>query len=90
MSGGPVDAAAVRRERHSDRRGLTAIDGVNALIVVLVVGQMWLLSAALESALAGRVAPALPATIAWGVLFAECGLLYRFVKRMERQTRSGR
>jgi len=76
-----------RRQRYADRRGLTVIDGANALIGLFVVVQMWLLSAALEATLAGRKESALPAAIASGVLFAGCGLLYRFVRRLDRQMR---
>lgn len=77
-------------ERYADGRGLTAIDGANALILILVVVQMWLLSAALEAALAGRRETALPAAIASGILCAGCGLLFRFVSRLDRQIRSRR
>jgi hypothetical protein len=77
-------------ERYEDRRGMTAIDGANALIVVLVIVQMWLLSAALEAALAGRRETALPAALTSGLLFAGCALLYRFVTRLDRQTRGRR
>jgi hypothetical protein len=76
--------------RAADRRGLTAIDGANALIVVLVIVQMWLLSAAVEAALAGRRETALPAALASGVLCAGCALLFRFVTRLDRQTRARR
>jgi predicted Co/Zn/Cd cation transporter (cation efflux family) len=74
-------------ERYEDRRGMTAIDGANALIVVLVIVQMWLLTAALEAALAGRRQAALPAAVTSGLLFAGCALLFRFVTRLDRQTR---
>ena len=44
-------------------RGLTAIDGAIALIAVLLIVQMWLLTATLEAFLAGHRGPALPAAI---------------------------
>ena len=69
------------------RRGLTAINGANALIIVIVVVQIWLVSAALESALAGHDDAALPAAIVSGVLFVGSLLLFRFVSRVDREMR---
>jgi hypothetical protein len=83
----PLPGPSNRREGGADRRGLTAIDGANALIAVFVVVQMWLLSAALEAVLAGRLQTAFPAAIASGALFAGCGLLFRFVQRLDHQMR---
>jgi hypothetical protein len=73
--------------RYSDRRGLTAIDGANALIAIVVLVQMWLLWAAVEAALAGSGGATLPAVIASGALTAACVGLYRFVSRIDRQMR---
>jgi hypothetical protein len=78
---------AKKLQRVVDPRGRTAIDGANALIAVLVIVQMWLVSAALESALAGREGTALPAAIVSGVMCAGCVLLYRFVGRVDREMR---
>jgi hypothetical protein len=78
----------MNRPRYSDRRGLTAIDGANALIAILVIVQMWLLSAAVEAALAGSSGGTLPALAASGVLTAACAGLYRFVSRIDREMRS--
>ena len=74
-------------ERSVDPRGRTAIDGANALIAVLVLVQMWLVTAALESALAGREETALPAAIVSGLIWGGCVLLYRFVGRVDREMR---
>ena len=41
-------------EPSKQRRGLVAIDGAMALIVILLVVQIWLLSATLETFLAGH------------------------------------
>jgi hypothetical protein len=83
-----VDPRRGRRPGRSiDPRGRTAIDGANALIAVLVVVQMWLVTAALESALAGREGTALPAAIASGLVCGGCVLLYRFVSRVDRNMR---
>lgn len=70
-------------------RGLTAIDGAMALIAVLLIVQMWLLTAALESHLAGHHETALPAAIVSAVLFAACLGLYLFVEAIDAEVRRG-
>jgi hypothetical protein len=70
-----------------ERRGLTALDGAVALIVVLVVVQMWLLSATLEAYLGGHYAAALPGVIASALLLLGCFGLYRFIVRIDRDAR---
>ncbi|HVY91277.1 MAG TPA: DUF6755 family protein [Bryobacteraceae bacterium] len=69
-------------------RGLTAIDAVTALLVVMLVVQIWLLSATLEAFLAGYTAAALPGAIASGALFAACFAGYSFIRRIDRGVRS--
>jgi hypothetical protein len=71
----------------SPNRGLTAIDGAMALIVILLIVQIWLLSATLESYLAGHREAALPGAIISGLLFAACVALYRFVDRIDSDVR---
>ncbi|MGA7908448.1 MAG: DUF6755 family protein [Candidatus Sulfotelmatobacter sp.] len=68
-------------------RGLTAIAGAMALIAVLLIVQIWLLSAALESFLAGNHGTALPAAAFSGLLFAICLGLYFFVDRVDSEVR---
>jgi hypothetical protein len=68
-------------------RGLTAIDGAMALIVLLLIVQIWLLSATLDAYLAGHREVVLPGAIISGALFLGCGGLYRFVVRLERRPR---
>jgi hypothetical protein len=70
-----------------ERRGLTVIDAALALVAVLLIVQMWLLTATLESFLAGEAGAALPAAIVSAVLFAACGGLYRFIVRVDREAR---
>lgn len=72
------------------KRGLTAIDGALALIVLLLVVQMWLLTATLEGYLAGHRDVALPAAILSGVLFLGCTGLYLFVRRIDLEARNPR
>jgi predicted Co/Zn/Cd cation transporter (cation efflux family) len=69
--------------RESQR--VTATDGAMALIVVLLITQVWLLASTLNSFLAGHRDVAIPAAIASGLLFAACAALYRFVVRLERR-----
>jgi hypothetical protein len=70
-----------------EKRGLTAIDGALALIAVLLIVQIWLLTAALEALLAGHREAVLPAAIISALLFAGVFALYRFSHRIDRLTR---
>jgi hypothetical protein len=76
------------REQAAARRGLTAIDGALALIVLLLVVQMWLLTAALEMHLAGHLEAALPAALVSAALFAATVALALFVQRVDREARA--
>lgn len=69
------------------RKGLVAIDGAVALIVLLVIVQIWLLSATLESFLAGHAEAALPAAVFSGLLFLSCVALTLLVERIDRESR---
>jgi len=69
-------------------RGLTAIAGAMSLIAVLLIVQIWLLSAALESFLAGKRNSALPAAIFSGLMFLVCFGLYLFVDRVDSEVRN--
>ena len=62
---------------------LTAINGALALIAVLLIVQMWLLTATLETFLAGHAGAALPAAIVSGLLFAATVGLVWFIKRAD-------
>jgi hypothetical protein len=68
-------------------RGLSAIDGAIALIVILLVVQMWWLTASLEAYLSGHFESALPAAVVSGILFICCSLLFLFIARLDRQVR---
>jgi len=70
------------------RRGLTAIDGALALVAILLIVQMWLLTATLEAFLAGHREAAVPAAIISGFLFLVCLALYLFVDRLDSETRN--
>ena len=74
-------------ELPPQNRGLTAIAGAMSLIAVLLIVQIWLLSAALESFLAGHRHTALPAAIFSGAMFLICVGLYAFVDRVDSKVR---
>lgn len=67
--------------------GLTAIDGALALISVLLIVQMWLLTATLESYLAGHHESAVPGVVISGLIFVACAGLYLFVSRVDTEIR---
>jgi len=71
-------------------RGLTAISGAMSLIAVLLIVQIWLLSSALESFLAGNQHTAVPAAIFSGLMFLACLGLYFFVDHTDLEVRSTR
>ena len=68
---------------NNEPRGLTAIDGAMALIVVLLIVQIWLLSATLETYLAGHRDAAVPGAVISGLIFLACVGLYAFVDRID-------
>jgi hypothetical protein len=74
-------------EPSKQRRGLVAIDVAMVLIVILLVVQIWLLSATLETFLAGHRGAVLPAAIFSGLIFLGCLALDLFVTRVDRESR---
>jgi hypothetical protein len=70
-------------ELPPQNRGLTAISGAMSLIAILLIVQIWLLSATLESFLSGNRHTALPAAIFSGVMFLISLGLYAFVDRVD-------
>jgi hypothetical protein len=70
-------------------RGLTAIDVAMVLVVVLLIVQIWLLSATLEAYLAGHREAAVPGAIISAILFLACLGLYLFVDRIDSEVRKG-
>ena len=71
------------------RRRRSAIDAAMACVIVLLIVQMWLLTATLESFLAGhRGVSGTAFAISLG-LFAACGGLYLLVARLDRSEAPG-
>jgi hypothetical protein len=58
-----------------------------ALIVILLIVQIWLLSATLETYLAGHASAVIPAAIFSGLLFSACLALNFFIDRVDRESR---
>jgi hypothetical protein len=74
-------------ERSKQRRGLVAINAVITFIVILLIVQIWLLGATLETFLAGHAGAVLPAAIFSGLLFLGCLALNVFVMRLDQDLR---
>lgn len=72
---------------RSRRKAIVAIDGAIALIAILLIVQIWLLSATLESYLRGHQTVVLPAAIVSGVLCLCCAGLAAFAVRADRSAR---
>ena len=71
---------------HSPNQSrLVAIDGALALIAILLIVQMWLLSATLEAFLGGRLAAALPSALVSIGLCGACLALGTLLRRIERR-----
>ncbi len=72
---------------HGQKKGLTAIDGAMALIVILLLVQIWLVIATLETYLAGYYETVLAGAIISGMIFLACFGLYLFIERMDAEVR---
>lgn len=66
------------------RRRRVAIDAAMVMVALVLMVQMWLLTATLESYLAGHRGVALPGLLSSLVLFAVCAFLYGLVLRIDR------
>lgn len=66
------------------RRRRVAIDAAMVFVIVLLMTQMWLLTATLESYLAGHDEAALPGVLLSAVLSGVCLGLYRLVLRLDK------
>lgn len=66
-------------------RSLGAIDGAMSLMLILLVVQIWLVSATLNAYLAGFDEAVVPGAVASGVLFLGCLGLYRFVTGIDKR-----
>lgn len=71
------------------RRRRVAIDAAMAMVIMVLMVQMWLLTATLESYLAGHHGVALPGLLLSLALFGVCAFLYRLVLRIDRMKERG-
>lgn len=69
--------------RARRRRGV-AIDAAMVLVILVLMVQMWLLTATLESYLAGHHGVALPGLLSSITLFGVCVFLYLLVLRIDK------
>ena len=72
---------------HRKRQGLVAIDGAIALTVILLIVQIWLLSATLEAFLEHHYRAVLPAALFSALIFIACLALNLFVAALDRDSR---
>lgn len=80
----------MRRLSHTGRRRRrVAIDAAMVMVILVLVVQMWLLTATLESYLTGHREVALPGLLSSLVLFGVCAFLYRLVLRIDRMPERG-
>ena len=73
-----------RQSSPARRRRRVAIDAAMAMVIMVLMVQMWLLTATLESYLAGHRGVALPGLLLSLALFGVCAFLYRMVLRIDR------
>lgn len=66
------------------KRAARAMDGAMLMLVVLLVVQVWLLMASVESWLAGHRQVVLPAMLLSGALFAGCVALLSLARRTDK------
>ena len=81
----PAPARGFTREQRT-----TIVYGILGFVVVLVVLQLWLLTATMNAFLGGDRAVVVPAAIASTVCLALCAGLLRYLQRLERAASSGR
>ncbi len=67
------------------QRRRVAVDAATIFVIVLLMVQMWLLTATLESYLAGHHDVAFPGMLLSGVLFVGSLAIYRFLLRLDRE-----
>lgn len=69
------------------KRAARVVDGAMMLLIVLLIVQVWLLMASVESWLAGHRSVALPAALLSGGLFGVALALLAFVHNADRKAR---
>ena len=73
------------KRQFSRQQKLTIVDGILAIVAIIVILQLWLLTATMNASLGGEETVILPAAIASAVCVAlNIGLL-RYLYQMERR-----
>ena len=72
------------KRAFSRQQKTTIVFGILSLVVMLVVLQLWLLTATMNAFLAGQERVIIPAALASIVCFALNGVLLWYIYRMER------
>jgi hypothetical protein len=72
----------------NEKKGITAIDGAMALIAILLIVQMWLFTATLESFISGHDESILPAVVISGIIFVACAGLFLLIRRIDASVRT--
>jgi hypothetical protein len=75
----------VNQRAFSRSQKTTIVFGIMCLVLMIVVLQLWLLTATMNAYLAGDEGVIIPAAVASVVCFALNGGLLRYVYRMERR-----
>lgn len=73
--------------RHQPRRPIGPVTGIVVMMAILIVMQMWLLTATLEAFLAGDVGAAVPGAVISGLVFLAVGALYVFLVKLDARQR---
>jgi hypothetical protein len=77
-------------ESRPAQKGLTVLNAALTMLVVLLIVQMWLLTATLESYLAGHLDVVMPGLGVSAVLMVACLALYGFVRRVDHEVKRTR
>ena len=77
-------------ESRPTKKGLTALDAALTMLVILLVVQMWLLTATLESYLAGHLDVVMPGLTVSALLMVASLALYGFVRRVDHEVKRTR
>ena len=73
------------RRTFSRQQKMTIVFGILSIVLMMVVLQLWLLTATMNAFLAGQERVIIPAAIASIICFALNAGLLRYVYRMERR-----
>lgn len=73
------------KQAHSRQQKMTIVFGILSIVVIVVVLQLWLLTATMNAFLSGQERVIVPAAIASMVCFALNAGLLSYIYRMERR-----